>query len=129
MINLVWMLRRKDGISKHDFIDYYENHHAELAKQYFGHLYHDYQRIYVNETFVSKANAHSFSKNEEKPYDCITNIVFKNQDDLDKFFLIASDPDVIATMKSDESNFLDDSDVSVYVCNAVRTWTASDLDK
>ncbi len=54
MVTMILMLKRRSGMSKEAFRDYYENGHAMMAKKYFAHLFMDYRRHYVNSTRGAK---------------------------------------------------------------------------
>ncbi|WP_323809663.1 EthD domain-containing protein [Sphingobium baderi] len=38
MIKIIWLLKRKPGMSKEAFREHYENSHVVLAHKYVGHL-------------------------------------------------------------------------------------------
>ncbi|MHB8530215.1 MAG: EthD family reductase, partial [Caulobacteraceae bacterium] len=46
MIKVVALLRKKDGMSRDDFVSYYEDRHAPLAQKLAG-MGHDYRLNYV----------------------------------------------------------------------------------
>ena len=127
MITLVEFLKRKAGLSKEEFRDYYERSHVMLAKKYLGHLYQDYRRDYVNRVVTVAAEGHAVSESSDGPYDCITSIVFENQAAVDEFFRIASTPGIKEQLESDEKMFLDGRDLVLYFCEPVRTWVAADI--
>ena len=46
MFKVIWLLRRKPGITIEQFRAHYENSHARLAQKYFGDLLLSYKRNY-----------------------------------------------------------------------------------
>ena len=128
MVTKILMLKRRSGMSKEAFRDYYENGHAMMAKKYFAHLFMDYRRHYVNSTRGAKNldESGALRKNREESYDAITKIDFKDQSDLDEFERIASLPEVSVELRKDEANFLDRDAMRVSICEEVKTWTAMD---
>ena len=50
MYKVMWLLKRKAGISHAQFREHYENSHVRLAHKYIGHLMLDYKRNYKTET-------------------------------------------------------------------------------
>ena len=115
-------------MSKEEFRHYYEIGHAMMAKKYFGHLFMDYRRHYVNLTRGSRDPDERgvLTTTREESYDAITKIDFKDQADLDEFDRIASLHEVSADLRRDEANFLDRDAIRVSICEEVRTWTALD---
>ena len=51
MYKVMWLLKRKAGISHAQFREHYENSHAKLAHKYIGHLMLEYKRNYKTETW------------------------------------------------------------------------------
>ncbi|HKQ81208.1 MAG TPA: EthD domain-containing protein [Steroidobacteraceae bacterium] len=127
MITLVELLKRKSGTTQSEFRDYYEKSHVMLARKYLGHLYHDYRRDYVNKVITVTAVGHEVEESSDGPYDCITSIVFENQEAVDEFFRIVSTPGIKEQFEADEKMFLDGKDLVLYFCEPVRTWTSADI--
>lgn len=126
MITLILLLKRKAGLTKQQFRDHYEGVHAPLAKKHFSHLFLDYKRHYINSTIAVSPDGAGMAQTQDGDFDAITNIVFKDQAAVDEFLRIASLPET-AELAKDEENFLDRSKMRLNFCEAVKTWTASDL--
>ncbi len=128
MVTMILLLKRRPGMTHEEFRHYYESGHAMMAKKYFGHLFMDYRRHYVNRTRGSRDPDESgvLKTREQETYDAITKIDFKHQADLDEFDRIASLPEVSADLRQDEAKFLDRDAMRVSICEEVRTWTAKD---
>ena len=130
MVTMILLLKRRQGMTHEEFREYYEKGHAMMAKKYFGHLFMDYRRHYVQRTRGSRdPDARGVLRTtEEDSYDAITKIDFKDQADLDEFDRIASLPEVAADLRQDEAKFLDRDAIRVSICEEVRTWTAADAE-
>ena len=128
MVTMISLLKRKPGMSKEEFREYYEKGHAMMAKKYFGHLFADYRRHYVDRSRGPRNPDESGvpTTHWEESYDAITKIDFKDQADLDEFDRIASLPEVAADLRQDEAKFLERDAIRVSICEEVRTWTAMD---
>src|SRR3546814_14773322 len=53
MIKMLWLLKRKPGMSKEAFREHYENSHVVLAHKYVGHLLEGYHRNYPVEGWLA----------------------------------------------------------------------------
>ena len=128
MVTMILLLKRRSDMTHEEFRHYYENGHAMMAKKYFGHLFMDYRRHYVQRTRGSRNPDESgaLRTREEDSYDAITKFDFKDQAGLDEFDRIASLPEVAVDLRQDEANFLDREAIRVSICEEVRTWTAMD---
>lgn len=128
MVTMILLLKRKPGMTHEEFREYYEKGHAMMAKKYFGHLFMDYRRHYVQRARGSRdPDARGVLRTTAaESYDAITKIDFKDQADLDEFDRIASLPEVAADLRQDEAKFLDRDAIRVSICEEVRTWTAAD---
>lgn len=97
MIKLYLLIRRKPGISKEQFRDYYESTHAKLAARTFP-MFHSYVRRYLADT--------PFPQPDDLDYDVVTELGFASEADYQAFKAVAARPDVLETIRADEANFL-----------------------
>ena len=125
MITLVLLLKRKRGITKEQFKHHYETSHVALAKKYFGHLFLDYRRHYVESGLVD--DGASLTDTPDAEYDAVTTVVLQDKAAVDEFLRIAALPDLYPILKADEERFLDRPAMRMMFCEEVRTWTAADL--
>ena len=115
MFKIMWLLKRKPGISFEQFRDHYEASHSVLGQKYFGHLIHSYQRNY------------DLGAQSEKPgpkssgYDCITEWVLPDEEALDELFRLLVDPEIGPIFREDEAKFLDSSETRLVRCDPVDT--------
>lgn len=96
------LLKRKPGMSFEEFRTHYEGNHAKLGEKYFGHLFASYRRNYIPE-----GKRFSDGSRVENAYDCLTELVFHDEDGYVELKRIASQPDVHRILVEDEQQFLD----------------------
>jgi hypothetical protein len=111
MVTIMWLLRRKPGISFEQFRDHYETSHAVLGAKYFGHLMTGYRRNYVlpAEGFSGAMGAVLASKGWD--YDCIAEWDLCDEAAFDQVVAMLSDPVIGKIFHDDEEHFLDRSSV------------------
>lgn len=96
------LLKRKPGMSFEAFRDHYENSHAKLGEKFFGHLFASYRRNYV-----PQGRRFSDGAMVENAYDCVTELVFREEGGHEELIRIATQPEVHAVLVEDEAKFLD----------------------
>lgn len=97
MIKLMVLIKRRDGMSMEEFIDYYESNHAPLAARSLPDL-HAYKRYFLT-PFAPDA--------PELPYDVVTEIVFASQEDLDKTLALLGGGPLAEEIQADEAKLFD----------------------
>lgn len=50
MFKVLWLLKRKQGITHEEFREHFEREHAPLAMKHIGHLFVEYRRNYIDQT-------------------------------------------------------------------------------
>lgn len=114
MVTIMWLLRRKPGISFEQFRDHYETSHAVLGARYLGHLMSGYRRKYVlpSET-AANGNAVMGAVLAAKAwdYDCIAEWDLPDEAAFEQVVAILSDPVIGKLFHDDEEHFLDRSSV------------------
>lgn len=123
MPKLIFLLKRKKGISKEQFREHYENSHVKLAQKYIGHLLVGYHRNYpLLATFdPSNQPAGQPVKAVDFEFDCITEMRVRTEADLLEISRIFNDPKIQPILKEDELKFLDDKNTMMIVCDEVHT--------
>jgi hypothetical protein len=98
VVRMAALLRRKAGLSRAGFIDYYECHHAPLALDLFqegGHpSFAEYRRSYP----LADARAR---------FDALTEIAFWDRTGFDAFLRLYAIPERERALSGDEENFLE----------------------
>jgi hypothetical protein len=107
VIKAVGLFKRKPGMSKDDFIAYYEEHHARIGEKIVGGAATHYLRRYL----------YAFGPGEPEPeYDVIMELWFPDRATLDaRMAWITGDPAAVAERETDEENLFDRSTMLMYV--------------
>lgn len=124
MFKVIWLMKRKKGITHEQFREHYERSHVMLAHKYFGHLWTRYRRNYVKSTFGSGSPAPGGGMGPiEWGYDCIAEWVFPNEENYKELFRIAADPIIGKEFFEDEGKFLDRKELILAEVEVVDTGT------
>ena len=125
MYKIMWLLKRKQGISHEQFREHYERSHVVMAQKYIGHLLLEYTRNYKTETWgggVPTDGGGDFGPIEWQ-YDCVTEWVMPDEASFDQINRIFADPVIGKEFHDDEENFLDRPSVLLIKCGVVDTGT------
>jgi hypothetical protein len=122
-IRVLVMLKRKPGMTPADFRQEYENGHARLAVELFGHLWTAYRRHYLGSanTFVDVKGAPMDGSRAELPttqFDVITELVFENAADLEAMNRIVAENR--ALLAQDEERLFDRPNCLLVMCDTVE---------
>ena len=123
MFKVMWLLRRKPGISHGQFKEHYERSHVVMAQKYIGHLLIEYKRNYKTETWgggVPTDTGGGFGP-IDWAYDCVTEWVMKDESALDEINAIFAHPVIGKEFHDDEANFLDRDSVLLIKCQVIDT--------
>ncbi|WP_162986924.1 EthD domain-containing protein [Sphingomonas paeninsulae] len=127
MIKVIWLLKRKPGMSKEAFREHYESSHVMLAHQYVGHLLEGYHRNYPVEGWLAPSSKREDGVVEpfEYEYDCITEMRIKDEAAADEMLQIFNDPVIGKIFVDDEHRFLDRKKVVMLTCDEVNNGTGT----
>ena len=114
-MKIIFLVKRKPGMSRDAFREHYETSHTELAKKYFGHLLANYSRNYPVAETASDAGFE---------YDAITEMTLKEGCTLEDIFKIVQHPDHRDLFDADEKLFLDQSSIVAIPCTNFNTGTS-----
>jgi hypothetical protein len=114
-IKIVTLLKRKPGMSREAFIDYYETRHAVLATRVVPGLI-DYRRMYLDPEQMAFGMPESSSG-----YDVITTLVFADADGYQKAFSALSDPAIAQQIAEDEERLFDRTCIRAWVVDERRS--------
>jgi len=131
MFKVIWLLRRKPGITMDQFRNHYENSHARLAQKYFGDLMLSYKRNYKTETWgggVPTAKSSDDAKGGgfgpiDWEYDCIVEWVMPDEAAFEQINRIFADPAIGKEFNDDEEHFLDRGSVMLFKCDMADSGT------
>ena len=114
MVTIMWLLRRKPGISFEQFRDHYEASHAVLGAKYLGHLITGYRRNYVlpaEQAAGGSAVMAAVLSAKGWDYDCIAEWDLRDEAAFEQVVATLSDPVIGKLFHDDEEHFLDRSSV------------------
>lgn len=99
-ITTVTLLKRREGMSKEDFIAYYEEKHRRIGEQILAGFATRYVRRFLHP-----------ADGDDQPFDfdVMTEIDFPDQAAMDAFFASASEPATAAMIAEDEAQLFDRS--------------------
>lgn len=103
MYKLVALVKRKPGLSKQQFRDYYETFHSKLGEKYLPPYCKKYLRRYMQWL------PHPM-KSGQAPgpdYDCMVEFWFETKDDCTAFEQSVSAPEIVKEVVEDEERFVD----------------------
>jgi hypothetical protein len=128
MYKVIWLLKRKEGITLEQFRAHYENSHSVLGKKYLGHLLLEYRRNYNAGTMGGDVpTAESGGGGAFGPvdfeYDCIVEWVMPSEEAFEEIMRIFADPEIGQIFYEDEEHFLDRKSVLLFKCDVSDTGT------
>lgn len=98
MLKLITYISAKPGLSRQEFIDYYESNHVPLVRRLLP-MIGEYRRSYIQPGLVPRSEF-------EVDYDVVTELLFEDRAALDAFWKTIRQPEVIRAIREDESHFL-----------------------
>jgi hypothetical protein len=107
MVKMVFMLKRRPGMSRADFIQYYESHHARLGEKYVPNAVR-YVRRFLDPV------AGPWSKPADE-FDVMTELWFANKQEADRAMAHLSEPKIHDEIAVDEERLFDRSRTQVYL--------------
>ena len=108
-VKIVTLLKRKAGMSREDFVRYYESRHAVLATEVVPGLM-DYRRMYIDPgrpAFGMPADSLGF--------DVITTLVFADAAAYEHAFQTLARPDIAQRIAEDEEQLFDRACIKAYI--------------
>ena len=110
MIKNIALLKRKEGMSREDFIAYYENKHVPLILSLLPGI-----AKYVRNFLSDDGKRYMFPNASPIDFDVVIEIWIKDQQAYERFTAEAAKPDVMAAIMADEAHFLDSSRSRMFV--------------
>ena len=118
-IKILWMLKRKPGITPAQFREHYERSHAAIARKHVGHLLLSYTRNYQTEAWGGTATDPAGFRLRPFDYDCITELVVADEAAFEEMGRIFGAPAASAELIADEHQFLDRDATVMLRCDEV----------
>lgn len=109
MIKTIALLKRKPGMSREAFIEYYESRHAPFIRAMLPGIV-EYLRNYID-----LADAHVFPGAAPIDFDVITEIWFTDRAAYDEAMAVLARPDNWAALVADEENLFDRDKTRMFV--------------
>ena len=119
MIKMVALMSRRPGMSRDDFIDYYETKHVPLILRYVTQVA-DYRRSYVLPSEAISLSEKS-PEGAMPPFDVITEGWFKDRHAFDAMRASLAEPEAAARVAADEANFLDRGRMMAFLVDERRS--------
>jgi len=114
MIKCLALLKRRNGMSHQEFVDYYEKQHVQFAGPLLAEAVH-YARVYFQPQSATPSSfANDWAENSGS-FDCATELWFDNVEDMKASLARLSSPRNAATIIQDEEQFLDRSCTQFYI--------------
>jgi hypothetical protein len=118
MIKMVTLMRKREGMTREELIDYYENKHVPLSMELFPQI------VKMTRNFPVTDNFHyvSSAAMPKVPYDVVTEHWFADQSSYDKMMAdFAGDPDKFQRLSDDEGMFCDKDSVLMFMVDERET--------
>lgn len=116
---VVILIKKKPGLSREEFIEYYERSHVVLAKRLLGHLMTRYVRNYPQ----ALMNYHPEDYDIAESYDAVTEISLRDEAALVEMNRICNVPKNAAAIMEDEEVFQDRVETRLLIVDSVDTGT------
>lgn len=119
MLKICALIKKKDGMSRKEFIDYYENNHVPLLKRLFPYLEH-YTRKYVDfdDPFTHVVYGDGTKKDVPSKlisFDAIAESTFSSRELFERFISALTDPTTAKIVHEDEEKFTERRFASILV--------------
>ena len=115
MIKLIGLLKKKPGLTRQAFIDYYEHSHAPLVSRLVP-IGPDYRRSYTDRMRVNGQEV-----DDAFEYDVISEVWFDQAEDYAAFAEAMRKPEIFGQIVADEENFLDRSASRILMVTEYRS--------
>jgi hypothetical protein len=119
MYKVIWLIKRKPGISHEQFREHYENSHAVLGQKYFGHLILSYKRNY--DAAKQSGNEAVFMAARQSDYDCVTEWIMPSEEAFEECMGLMAQPAIGKLFLDDEEHFLDSAATRLVRCDTHDT--------
>jgi hypothetical protein len=117
-----WMvfIKRKKGMSREAFIDYYENHHAELCRRLLPRS-HIYRRNYLVHNDPMFAPDGRGGAEAEMDFDVVTESVFGTREEAEALMNAFANPEIMKQIQADEANFVEPGHAKMYLVEVYQS--------
>ena len=114
MLKGIVLLKRKPGLTREEFLGYYENKHVPLVRKLLPSI-GGYTRNYLDLTPVASGGEVGAQLPADPPdFDVITELWFAGKAEYEQFLAALADPVVTQRLRQDEEVFLDRSTMRMF---------------
>jgi hypothetical protein len=115
-IKMIVMVKRKPGLSPEEFRDGYENSHARIAVDLFGHLWTAYRRNYLQTGGAFEGG--TTGGPDVIGYDAVSEFIVRDEAAFEEMKRITAQH--YAMIKEDEAKWFDQSRCWVVACETIE---------
>jgi uncharacterized protein (TIGR02118 family) len=119
MFKWILIIRKKTGMNREEFIEYYEHRHVPLVRKLLPPM-PTYRRNYVANDPM-QALADRGSGTVEASFDVMTECIFDTREQAEAFMAAFADPDISREILQDEANFIEPGHVRMYIVEVRQT--------
>jgi uncharacterized protein (TIGR02118 family) len=120
MFKWIVHIKKKKGMSRAEFIDYYENKHVPLIRRLLPKIA-VYRRNYlVFDDPMLSVDARGGSENDAG-YDVLTEDIFDTREEAQALMAAFADPEIHAQIKADEANFVEPGHAKMFIVEVYQS--------
>jgi hypothetical protein len=120
VIKLIFMFKRKPGLTHAQFRNHYETSHVPLVHKYLSHLFVDYRRNYVTGALGQSAQTDRTPPTEQDiGFDAITELWFEDEAAVAEMRAITADEAIGRLFYEDELKFFDRAACRIVTCEEI----------
>lgn len=118
MYKILLFVKRKSGLTRKEFIDYYENRHVPLVLKTVSNA-----RLYRRNFVINGAEVSGIAGAETATlgYDCVTEIGFATKAEAEKHIADYLDPQNNPVIVADENNFIEPGGLTFVIVEPHQT--------
>ena len=105
MFKTVCLLKRRDGMSFEDFMDYYENHHRKIGEKVLPN------GVQYTRRYLRPVPNPVTGESSELEFDVLTEMWFDNQEAFEDAMAALGEPEIAAEIAEDEERLFDRSKI------------------
>ncbi|SCW80320.1 EthD domain-containing protein [Sphingobium faniae] len=124
MFKWICLIKKKQGISRKEFIDYYENNHVPLVLHMFPEFKTalTYRRNYIVFDDPVVAIEEREGVRDQANFDVMTEVIFATREEANALLTAAfRKPDNAAIVQADEDHFIERGNALMYVVETYET--------
>lgn len=119
MFKIVILIKKKNGMSREDFIHHYETSHSVIGKRLLGHLWVKYVRNYPRGLMEHQPEDTSV----DDSYDAVTEIWLKDEAAMEEMGRIINEPENNKLILADEEKFQERLKTRLLIVDEIDTGT------